>query len=393
MHVSGKKKIVLLGMMSQMPVAGVVWQTMHYLVGFERLGYDAYYVEAHARTPTMLMQHESDDSSAKAATFISDVMRRFDFGDKWAFHALHDDGRCYGLDQAALNELYRSAHLIINLHGGTKPLDEHAETGRLVYLETDPVQLQIELHNNDQWSIDFLEPHVAFFTFGENYGKPDCKLPVSDRFQFKPTRQPVVVDFWHGRANGDPGVFTTIGNWRQQRRNVLLHKEVYSWSKHLEFSKFIELPAKSGSRFELALGQYNENDERMLKAKGWNVRYAPGFTMDVDAYRDYITGSRGEFTVAKDQNVRLRSGWFSDRSATYLAAGRPVITQETGFSNVLPTGEGLFGFSSMEDILAALDDINSDYKRHSRAAQSIARDYFNSDVVLARLLEDVGVEA
>jgi hypothetical protein len=205
MHVSGKKKIVLLGMMSQMPVAGVVWQTLHYLVGFQRLGYDVYYVEAHARTPTMLMQHESDDSSTKAVTFISDVMRRFDFDDRWAFHALHDNGECYGLSQSALNELYRSAHLIINLHGGTKPLPEHVANGRLVYLETDPVQLQIELHNNEQWTIDFLEPHIAYFTFGENYGRLDCKLPVSDRFRFKPTRQPVVLDFWDELANGMVG--------------------------------------------------------------------------------------------------------------------------------------------------------------------------------------------
>jgi hypothetical protein len=391
MQATGKKKIVLLGMMSQMPVAGVVWQTVHYLVGFERLGYDTYYVEAHARTPTMLMQHESDDSSAKAVEFISNVMRRFDFSDKWAFHALHDNGDCYGMNHAALNDLYRSAHLLINLHGGTKPLAEHADTGRLVYLETDPVQLQIELHNNNQWSIDFLEPHAAFFTFGENYGHSDCKLPVSERFHFKPTRQPIVLDFWKDRANGDGTMFTTIGNWRQQRRDVRLSKEVYRWSKHLEFSKFIELPTRSGAQFELALGQYNENDERLLKEKGWCVRYAPGFTMDVDSYRDYITKSRGEFTVAKDQNVRLRSGWFSDRSATYLAAGRPVITQQTGFSNALPTGEGLFGFSTMEEILAALDNINADYKRHCRAAQEIARDYFNYDVVLKRMLNEVSV--
>ena len=113
--------------------------------------------------------------------------------------------------------------------------------------------------------------------------------------------------------------------------------------------------------------------------------------MDVDAYRDFIAKSRGEFTVAKDQNVRLRTGWFSDRSATYLAAGRPVVTQETGFSNVLPTGEGLFGFSTMEEILAALEEIDADYPRHCRAAKEIARNYFNYDVVLRRLLEDIGV--
>jgi hypothetical protein len=390
MHVSSKKKIVLLGMMSQMPVAGVVWQTMHYLVGFERLGFDAYYVEAHARTPTMLMEHESDDSTAMAVSFISHVMRRFGFAERWAFHALHDDGSCHGMDLSALHELYRSAHLIINLHGGTKPLPEHAAAGRLVYLETDPVQLQIELHNNLQWSIEFLEPHVAFFTFGENYGKPDCKLPMSERFHFKPTRQPVVCDFWNEQANGSGTSFTTIGNWRQHRRDVRLYKEVYRWSKNLEFEKFLDLPQRSEAKFELALGQYTGDDEQMLKAKGWNVRYAPGFTMDVDAYRNYIAKSRGEFTVAKDQNVRLRTGWFSDRSATYLAAGRPVITQETGFSNILPTGEGLFGFSTMEDILAAIKEIDDDYSRHCRAAKEIARDYFNYDVVLKRLLDDIG---
>lgn len=391
MHISGKKKIVLLGMMSQMPVAGVVWQTMHYLVGFQRLGYEVYYVEAHARTPTMLMLHELDDSSAKAATFISAVMRRFNFDDRWAFHALHDDGECYGLSGSALNELYRSADLIINLHGGTKPLPEHTENGRLVYLETDPVQLQIELHNNEQWTIDFLEPHIAFFTFGENYGQSDCKLPVSDRFRFKPTRQPVVLEFWDELANGVAEVFTTIGNWRQQRRDVRLYKEVYRWSKHLEFSKFMELPRKCAASFELALGQYNEQDEEMLQSYGWKIRNAPSFTMDIDAYRNYIAHSRGEFTVAKDQNVRLRSGWFSDRSATYLAAGRPVITQETGFSNVLPTGEGLFAFSTMDDILEAVDDINTDYDRHCLAAREIARTCFDSDVVLSRLLSDVGI--
>ena len=128
----------------------------------------------------------------------------------------------------------------------------------------------------------------------------------------------------------------------------------------------------------------------MLEENGWHVRYAPGFTSDVDAYRNYIAASRGEFTVAKDQNVRLRSGWFSDRSATYLAAGRPVITQETGFSNVLPSGEGLFSFTTIDDILGAVNAINSDYERHRRAALEIAQYYFNYESVLGRLMEEVG---
>jgi hypothetical protein len=281
MHIAAKKKIVLLGMMSQMPVAGVVWQTMHYLVGLRRLGYDVYYVESHARTPTMLMESEADDSSAKAARFIGSIAKRFDFCDRWAFHALHDDGQCYGMTHLELLQLYESADLLINMHGGTQPLPEHTKTGRLVYLETDPVQLQIELKEGNQETLDFLEPHVAYFTFGENYGNSDCRLPVTGRFQFVPTRQPVVLDFWEQQPDVSAAAFTTIGNWRQPWRVVRLDGEVYRWSKHLEFCKFIELPARTGAQFELALGQYTPQDKQLLESNGWRVRDAPSFTMNI----------------------------------------------------------------------------------------------------------------
>ena len=151
----------------------------------------------------MLMEREEDDSSAKAAAFIDRVMRRFGLGDRWAFHGLHDDNRCYGMSEAELRRLYDSALLLINLHGGTEPRPELYATDRLVYLETDPVQLQIELHQGVQATIDFLEPHCAFFTFAENYGNPDCGLPFQDRFPLHPTRQPVVMDFWQ-RTAGRP---------------------------------------------------------------------------------------------------------------------------------------------------------------------------------------------
>jgi hypothetical protein len=398
MIVRGREKIVLLGMMTKMPVAGVVWQTAHYLAGFERLGYDAYYVEAHARTPTMFMETEDDDGSSKAAAFIDSVMRRFGLAGRWAYHALHEaNGRCYGLSDSQLRALYRSAALVINLHGGTMPLPEHYETGRLVYLETDPVQLQIELYENNAETIAFLEPHCAFFTFGENYGRAGCGLPVTDRFDFRPTRQPVVVDFWQGGPAADspvPNALTTIGNWQQPWRSVAFRGEVYHWSKHYEFLKFLDLPRRvPGQPLELALSSYEDADRRMLEAHGWRVRHALDFCMDTSAYRRYVAASRGEFTVAKDQNVRLRSGWFSDRSATYLAAGRPVITQDTGFGSVLPTGEGLFAFSTTDDAVAAVEAINGDYARHKRAAASVAREYFGHDVVLGNLLEEVGCRA
>jgi hypothetical protein len=391
MRVLSQKKIVVLGMMSRHPVAGVVWQTMHYVVGFARLGYDVYYVEAHAANPSMFCRGGGDDGSVGATTFIDEVLKRFDLAGHWAFHALHSDGRCYGMSESELKQLYCSADLLINLHGATIPLPEHYATGRLVYVETDPVQLQIELYHNVQETIEFLEPHCAFFTFGENYGNSDCKLPVSERFHFQPTRQPVVLDFWQSVQHGPSEAFTTIGNWQQQWREVEFQGEIYHWSKHHEFMKVLDLPSRTNQIFELALSRYTEADRQMLESKGWKVRDALDFSMDLDDYQRYVAGSRGEFTVAKDQNVRLRSGWFSDRAVTYLGAGRPVVTQATGFSNVLPTGEGLLAFSTLEEAVQAIERINSNSEGHCRAACEIARDYFSHDVVLTRLLADIGL--
>jgi GT2 family glycosyltransferase len=387
-----RPKIVLLGMMTPMPVAGVVWQNLHYLLGFERLGFDTYYVETHARTPSMLMSNSEDDSSALAAEFIASVMRRFGLADRWAFRALHDDRRCYGMSELQLERLYGEAELLINLHGGTQPLPELAATGRLVYLETDPVQMQLELRHGREETLEFLEPHAAFFTFAENWGNPDCRLPVSERFHFHPTRQPVVLDLWPDRSPQPADLYTTVGNWRQDWREVTFEGERYTWSKHHEFLKYLDLPQRTGLGFELALSSATEEDREMLAARSWRVRDGLAISMSIDRYRDYIGASRGEFTVAKDQNVRLRTGWFSDRGATYLASGRPVVNQDTGFGCALPTGEGLFAFDSPETAAEALATIEADYSHHARGARDLAREFLGHDVVLGRMLADLGID-
>src|SRR5438105_241666 len=339
----------------------------------------------------MLMEHPEDDGSGRAAAFIAGALERFGFGGRWAYQALHQDGRCYGLSERRLNGLYQNAALIINLHGGTEPRTEHVATDRLVYLETDPVEVEVQLAAGRQDTIDFLKPHCAYFTFAQNYGRPDCLLPLSAQFRLQPTRQPVVLDFWQARTDRPNELYTTIGNWRQQWREVQIGEETYSWSKDHEFLKFLGLPSAAGPRFELALAGCGESDRQLLEGGGWRVREALPLSQNIDIYRHYISGSHGEFTVAKEQNVRLRTGWFSDRSATYLAAGRPVITQDTGFGNDLPIGEGLFAFSCLEDILEAVELIDADYERQSAAAAMIAHDYFDSDRVLTRLLHQVGL--
>jgi GT2 family glycosyltransferase len=386
-------KVILLGMMTKMPVAGVVWQNLHYLLGLERLGCEAYYVETHARTPSMLMTHPDDDSSALGAEFIATVMRRFGLSERWAFRALHQDGRCFGMSEAKLERLYGEAALLINLHGGTQPLPELTASGRLVYLETDPVQLQVELGQGLEQTFEFLEAHCAFFTFAENLGKPGCGLPEQQRFPFLPTRQPIVMDLWPDRSEEPAETFTTIGNWRQSWRDVTFEGERYTWSKHHEFLKYLDLPERTRRRFELALSSCEPSDCKALRSHGWSVRGGLEVSGDLDSYRGYIGASRGEFTVAKDQNVRMRTGWFSDRSATYLASGRPVVTQDTGFDCALPTGRGLFSFDSIESAAEAISQIDFDHAAQGRAARALAAEHFDHETVLRPLLEHLGVGA
>jgi hypothetical protein len=381
--------IVVLGAMTRYPVAGIIWLTLQYVLGFRRLGYDCYYVESHGGTPRPFVV-DGDDGAPGAAAFLARLMDRFDLSDRWAFHARHTDGRCYGLSALELSRLYSSAALIVNLHGATKPQPEHAATGRLVYIGTDPVLLEIQLSEGSPEAHALLEPHVAFFTWAANHGKDDCRLPVSGRFTFHPTRQPVLLDQWCSTGHGDSNRFTTIAGWKQLWREVTFEGETYHWSKHFEFLKFLALPSHCGATFELALTGYESSDRELLEGHGWQVVDAAALSADVDRYRDYIRESAGEFTVAKDQNVRFRTGWFSDRSAAYLAAGRPVITQDTGFSSTLPTGSGLFAFSTLQEAAAAVDAVASDYPRHRAAARAIATEYFDHGVVLSTLLKTCG---
>ncbi|HWI22226.1 MAG TPA: glycosyltransferase [Baekduia sp.] len=386
-----KPRIVVLGMMAKCPVPGVIWQTMHYLEGFRRLGFNVHYAEAHAGTPSMLMQSSQDDSADLAARFIDETMRRFGMAGQWSFQALHGDGRCHGTSERKLRRLLGGAELVINLHGGTTPRPEHFAGDRLVYVETDPVRLQLELHDDNPRTREILSQHSAFFTFAENLGREGCDLPVPTEFDFMPTRQPVVLDFWDHQPPGPTGAFTSVGNWHQAGRDVTYAGQNFSWSKDAQWREFLHLPRRTGQRFELALSGVQPHNVEVLEQHGWNVRPALEFGVGTDSYREFLASSRAEFTVAKEQNVRFKTGWFSDRSATYLAAGRPVVTEDTGFGTVLPVGEGLFSVSSLDEAVAAVETVNGDYERQRAGARAIARELFDSDRVLTQMLDHCDV--
>jgi hypothetical protein len=390
MHVVKPKVIVVLGIMGAIPVAGVAWQTIHYLVGLRRLGYDVYYIEATGVWP---YSAETDDCNFPV-TYLREMMSRFDFGDRWAYCAAHSDHRCYGMTALQVKSLYDRADAILNLCGGTVLRDEHKVCQKRIYLETDPVICQIGIVTGHSSTIEFLSAHTDHLSFGENYGEADCRVPI-ERFNYHRTRQPIVLDFWENTSNLRSERFTTIAHWDQSGKDMLYDGERYSWSKHQEFLKYLLLPERTAQEFSLALAIDDpgtiQATIQLLGRHGWFVDDALRLSQDIDTYRAYIWQSRGEFTVAKDMNVRLRSGWFSDRSASYLAAGKPVVTQETGFSNYLPTGRGLFAFQCLDEAVAAVDMINSNYQQHSQAAREIAAAYFDAEKVLQKLTKDVGL--
>jgi hypothetical protein len=383
-----------MGIMGQMPFAGVAWQTLHYLEGLRRLGHEVSYVEDTWQWPYDPERDTVTDDRSYTVDYISRMMSWCGLPDRWAYRAEPQGGRLFGFSELQLSTVFERAHAVINLHGAAVPSEEYLRVPVRVYLETDPVWPQIKGAQGDPRILDILSAHTHHFTFAENLGAPDCRVPATG-FDYRPTRQPIVLDWWRpddaSQTGNRDGRFTTITNWKQTGNDVVWEGETYTWSKHLEFLRFLDLPRLTAYPLELALACRDHDIIRMLTSRGWRVVDAVALSKDILPYRDYIRGSRGEFTVAKDQYVRPRSGWFSDRSATYLAAGRPVITQETGFSNVLPTGKGLFAFHTMEDILAALDAIDGDYAGNSQAAADIAADYFQAEKVLASMLERAGL--
>jgi len=215
-------------------------------------------------------------------------------------------------------------------------------------------------------------------------------VPVA-LFIYKPTRSPVILEYWDVPCNPATRYFTTVGHWDQSVKDLEYDGEHYSWSKHREFLKILELPRYTSQEFSLALAIDDPAAVQMLEGYGWHVEDAYAASKTLESYREYIWGSRGELTVAKDMNVRLRSGWFSERSACYLAAGKPVVTQETGFSKALPTGLGLHAFRTLEDIPPAIEAINSDYQKHAQAAKEIAAEYFDAKKVLRQVMSAAGV--
>lgn len=378
-------------MIASYPVGGVVWDYGQYALGLERLGFDVFYLEDTGwQTYNPLIGEYGADCSY-AVDFLRKSLDALSptLGKRWRFRNM--DGRTFGIAEDELIDVIHTADLFLNVSGGTLLRPEYAACSRKVIIDSDPGWNHFRNYPrwdaNPNWhgSLGF-RAHDFFFTYAERLGKPDCLLPDLG-LQWQPTRPPVVMDCWQSKPPNK--TWTTVMTWKNFQETIEHNGVVYG-TKEMEFDKVRFLPRQVSARFEVATGgaAFPRTDWEKL---GWSVIEASSISQTAEEYREYVRQSRGEFSVAKNVYVATHSGWFSCRSVCYLAAGLPVVVQDTDFSEFLPMGEGLLAFNTLEEAVAAINCVEDDYSKHQRAAREIAGTHFDSDIVLGELLERIGL--
>jgi hypothetical protein len=378
------KRVVVSGMVAADPFqGGASWAVLQYALGLERLGCDVLLVEECA-PPT---EHGALARTRSAGYFLSTV-RAFGLEDRSALLRTGSD-ETVGLAYAALRERCRDADLLLNVSGILTDPDLIARIPVRAYVDLDPVFNQL-WHES---GIDMrFEVHNRFVTVGQSLGTPECPVPTLG-LNWIPTLPPVVLERWPAVDGPGDGSFTSVGNWRGY--GSVEHAGVQYGQRVHSMRNFMELPRRTDARFRLALAIHSGErpDLEALSANGWELVDPVEAAGTPDRYQRFIQGSAAELGIAKSGYVLAHSGWFSDRSACYLASGRPVLAQETGFSAFLPTGEGLLPFETVDDAVAGVDSIRGDYGRHARRARELAEELLDSDRVLRALLDRLGEAA
>lgn len=406
---SSRLRIIVTGLIAQHPrLGGVAWDYLNVALGLLRLGHDVYYLEDSGEWPYRLEGVPGGDWTAydcrENVATLARVMERFGLAGRWAYRCPLGP-RWYGLGDAERGRLLASADLLIDVSGTLERPAEYRRVPRMVYVDTDPVFTQIDLAQGKPGVRERVDVYDVHFSVGECIGQsgPDTG------HRWRPTKHPIVLSEWESNAAPRP-VFTTIMAWTSYR--PLVHEGRTYGQKDVELRRLLELPGRVPAELEIALARTAhvrwETREETLPAAvaevlsrhpdwkprsllehfGWRVLDAAEAVGDFERYREFVRSSRAEWSVAKNGYVRGRSGWFSGRSACYLAAGRPVVVQDTGLGSALPVGRGVVTFSNLEQAIAGIREVEADYALHARAALEIASAYFDSGKVLTRLLSE-----
>jgi hypothetical protein len=356
---------------------GSFWVRLQYLLGLRDLGLDAYWID----------RLDSPDPGREAHS-VEYMVRRFTasleafgLGDRFAI-VDEREGKVHGASEAELSEWVAGADVLLNI-GGFLPAGSFLTSiPRRAYVDVDPGFTQIWAHDVDVW----LEQHTCFFTVGQNVGSPDFPIPTAG-VRWTPILPPVHLPSWPARIDGRCRRYSTVADWRGSQ-DALFQGEYYG-TKRSEFVRYLHVPLKAGRRIEVALciGQQDHEDLGLLLDHDWRAREAYRYAGDPFAYREFIQHSRAEFGVAKQGYVKSNSGWFSDRTACYLASGKPAIVQSTGFEHRVPTGRGLLTFSTVDEAVAAIHEVDEHYEDHAWAARSFAEEKLDAGMILTYMLE------
>jgi hypothetical protein len=398
-------KIIVTGLIATYPLGGVSWDYIQYVKGLSLLGHEVFYLEDAGKWGDSSEEQGKWVYNPRLGTFTEECAFNLHYLQEvlasigpqmighWAFRT--PQGEYFGLTEREIEQICMQADLLLNISGCCLLRERYQGCRSKVYVDTDPLYTQFKLaavHRGtataDQaYSVDSILKHDCFFSFGENIGAPSCRIPDCG-LNWHTTRQPIVLRDWPFTYVPRAAAFTTVMSWTNEDMLPAFDGEIYG-GKNVEFMKFMNLPSGVSAPLEIALSGPAPVDR--LRQHGWQVVDGYQKSSTMNAYRNYLGGSRGEWSIAKNVYVASRSGWFSTRSAAYLALGKPVVVQDTGFSRYLPTGSGLFAFTTFDEAVSAIDHIQSNYRIHCEAARAIAEEHFRSEKVLARLLDDAGL--
>jgi hypothetical protein len=388
-------RIVVTGLIATYPLGGVAWDYVAYVAGFARLGHEVFYLED---TGGWLYDPRAQTFTDDVTWNIQYLVDAFtyagvDLGGRWSVRS--PDGAHHGATLEETTRFCRRADLFLNVSGACWLRDEYRGARCNAYLDSDPGYSQAKLDavargtasEDVAYSVNLIHSHDRFFTFAENINDPSCAIPHCD-LDWIPTRQPIVLEHWPYTYRPDAPAYTTVMSWKTDVTLPAIDGVTYG-GKDLELPRFIDVPQRTTATLELAVAGNAPLD--LLAARGWHIANPQEKSGTMAAYRDYLLQSRGEWSVAKQAYVALRSGWFSTRSAAYLACGKPAVLQDTGFSQHYETGAGVFAFTTATQAADALAAIEADYRHHCEAARAFAEREFTAERVLGKLLADAGL--
>jgi hypothetical protein len=379
-------RIVVLGFLVREPTGGLAWAYLNYLYGLTELGHDVYYLEDSSDRPSCYGPDLSGPGTdpGYGLGFAARVLGRLGLGDRWAYYDAHT-GAWQGPRAGDALALCQTAELLLNISGYNPVRDWLKSVPARAIIDIDPGFIQIRNLTNPAFRRHCAD-HTAFFTIGKNIGKPFCLIP-SDGFPWQPIHQPVSLAAWPRVPAPRDGRYTTVMTWESSARPLEYGDLRLEMKKSVSFAPMIDLPSRVGRIFELAVRARSAASLSALRRTGWGIADIDAVSRDPWTYQGFIQRSRAEFGITTAGYLTTRCGWFSERSIGYLASGRPVLQQDTGFAEWLPCGAGVFAFRSAEDAAGAIARIESDYDAHCRAARELAAEYFAAPRVLTPLVE------